>query len=188
MSFPSPSVLPFLGSASSRGQDWLLLFWLPARWGSGSLLCCQPRSSLRGVISSRGAHWSSCDTGARCPSLSNVDTHPEVACPEDGGCGVAALRLRNHSRIVASALLSTGGRLFSSTGGARVRLSRILVAVVATPRATVSARSSVALALGATRRMSGPPGAMLRPSSSIAVSVSVCVLRGEPGVSAGPQE
>ena len=60
--------------------------------------------------------------------------------------------------------------------------SNICVAAAATPRATVAANSGVdidpgvvrALALGGTRCVSGPPGAMLRPPISIAVSV-VCV-------------
>ena len=65
------------------------------------------------------------------------------------------------------------------------------MAAAATPRATVVARSGVemvpvsivgALALGVTCHKSGPPGAILSPSISIAVSVYVCVLQGEPGV------
>ena len=59
--------------------------------------------------------------------------------------------------------------------------SKICVAAAATPRATVAASSGVdidpgavgALALGGTRHVSGPPGAILRPPISIAVSVSV---------------
>ena len=57
----------------------------------------------------------------------------------------------------------------------------ISVAAAATLRATVVANSGVdidpgavrALALGGTQRVSGPPGAILRPPISIAVSVSV---------------
>ena len=78
-----------------------------------------------------------------------------------------------------------------------MNLSRISVAAATTPRATVAAKSGVdmvpwaaggTLALGVMWRKSGPQGAILRPPISMAVSVSVCVLRGEPGVSADPKE
>ena len=71
-----------------------------------------------------------------------------------------------------------------------MNLSRISVAAAATPRATVVASSGVdmallvargMLALGVTWHKSGPPGAILRPPISMAVSVSVCVLWGKPG-------
>ena len=72
-----------------------------------------------------------------------------------------------------------------------MNLSGISVAVAATPRATVAASSGVdmallvaggTLALGVTWHKSGPQGAILRPPISMAVSVSVCVLWGKPGV------
>ena len=78
-----------------------------------------------------------------------------------------------------------------------MNLSRISITVATTPQATVAAKSGVdkipwaaggTLALGVMWRKSGPLGAMLRPPISMAVSMSVCVLRGEPGVSADPKE
>ena len=78
-----------------------------------------------------------------------------------------------------------------------MNLSRISVAAAATPQATVAAKSGVdmvpwvaggMLALGVTWQKSEPPGAILRPPISMVVSVSVCVLLGEPGVSADPKE
>ena len=146
--FPLPSVLPFLGSASSRGsigcQHWLHRFWLTAHWDSCSLFGCHPRSTLQGVISGWGPHSSSSwGAGAWCPSQSNAYVLPEVACPVEVGRAVAAKRLWRHSRIAASAARSTGGWSASFTCGGRVNISRICVAAATTPQATLAAKSGV---------------------------------------------
>ena len=84
--FPFALCPPLLGISLVMGGDWLRCFWLPARWDSCSLFGCRPRSTLRGVISGRGAHlFSSWGTGVQCPSQSNADVLPEVACPVDVG-------------------------------------------------------------------------------------------------------
>ena len=133
----------------------------------------------------------------RCPNWSKADVLLVAACPVGIARGVAARHLWKRSRIAASAARSTGGRSASFTCACRVNLSRISVTAAATPQATVAAKSGVdmvpwaaggKLALGVTWHKSGPPGAILRPPISMAVSVSVCVLQGEPGVSAVPKE
>ena len=58
---PSLSVRPFLGSPSSRGQDWLRLFWL-VEWGDSepvTRVVWHPLSIFWGVISGRGSQSSS---------------------------------------------------------------------------------------------------------------------------------
>ena len=144
--FPLPSVLPFLGLASSQGQDWLCRFWLPARWDSCSLFGCRPRSTLRGVISGRGAHWFSSGARVQCPSQSNADVLPEGACLVDVGRVVAAKHLWKCFQIAALAARSTGGWSTSFTCGGRVNLSSICVAAATTPRATLAAKSGVDMA------------------------------------------
>ena len=106
--------------------------------------------------------------------------------PVDVAHGVAARRLWKHSQIAALAARLIGGRSASFTCGGWVNLSKILAAAAATPQAMVAAKSGVDMVLWvagcAPVRRSGPLGATLRPPISMAVSVSVCVLRGEPRV------
>ena len=63
---------------------------------------------------------------------------------------VAARCLWKRSRIAASAARSTGGQSASFTCGGQVNLSRISIAVAATPQATVAAKSGVDMVLSVT--------------------------------------
>ena len=139
--WPSLSVCPFLGSPSSRGQDWLCLFWLVERGGfrTSARLVWHPHSIFWGVISGRGSQsssfWGVC---ARCPRQSNVETRVEDSIPAGinlYSCPVAALLCCKCSHIAASTA--------SSTGGGRVNFSKISVAAAVIPLVMLLTRSGL---------------------------------------------
>ena len=165
----SLSVCPFLALASSRGRDWLCLFWLGGLDDkSWSLPGWCPCSTFRGVISGRGAHSSSFRVSCvLCLSRSKTETFSEAGWLPGVVQGEPFRHLCRCSWRAASAAGSTGGRSASFRG--RTYRSNICVAAAATPRATVAANSGVdidpgavrALALRGTWCVSGPLVAIL---------------------------